>query len=147
MTKQQQFMSKVTEVTEFCMKQTPYCFGCWPVQTIFIYVGFAALTGCLFVKRNHGKVCAVGFAFPETMQRIKAGAKFDWTLPKQADALLIREVIADRETCADFGKVAVRQWPTLKRFFTFRSKPALSLVELSSDVMSRFYGFSLKGGS
>lgn len=152
MTKQQQFMARVKEVTEFCMKQTPYCFGCWPVQTIFLYVGFAAWTGCIFVKRNHGKICAVAFAFPEDskrlLQRNEEGLpSFQWSLPKEADSLLIREVVGNRSICSEFWAQANRQWPALKRCFTFRTTPKLTLVELNEKVMNRFYGFKMKGAA
>lgn len=141
MTKRETFLLKVHEVTQFCVQNTGRVFNCWPMETIFLYVAFAAMANCVFVKRVDGKVAAVAFAFPETQERIDAGATFDWKIPKEADVLLIREVISDKETCKEFGKLASRQWPNLHKFFTFRCRPELTLVELSAGMMRRFYGY------
>lgn len=151
MTKQQQFLLKCHEVTEFCLKHTPYCFGCWPRESVLLYVGFSAIAGCLFVKRDHGDIKGVAFAFPENYERLTSLDKqgkptFNWSLPSEADCLMIREVMGTKQICREFWAMAQRQWPSLKRCFTYRNKPALTLVELDNRVMNRFYGFDMKGG-
>jgi len=145
MNRQQDFLTKCDEVVRFCMKHTGQVFQCWPRETILLYVAFHAITGGLFLRRKSGQVVAVAFAWPDRWEvmhrRFEAGqSAFRWVIPRDADCLLVAEVIADKETAALFMDQAKRQWPKLKRWFTFRRKPNLMLVEISPERLRRFYG-------
>lgn len=146
MTKREKFMCLCDEVTQFCLRHTAHCFKCWPKETIFLYVGFHAMTGGLFLRRKNGAIIALGFAWPASYNSVKAlhdagKSPFQWNLPKCADVLLVAEVVADKESCALFLEKAKRQWPDLKRAFTFREQNSeLRLVEIHLDRLVRYYG-------
>lgn len=145
MNKRDTFLSKCDEVVSFCFQHTPYVFGAWSRETALIYVAFHAMTGGLFIRRENGHVAAVGFCWPAIEEEVKRkfngdGYAFDWRLPKNSDCLIVGEVIADKATCAMFLEKAKRQWPTLRKCFTFRRRPTLRMVEICPERLRRYYG-------
>lgn len=131
------FLERVAEVTDFCVQHAGKCFGGWPKETVFLYVGFHALAGSIFVVRRNGNIAAVGFAWPVKPER--AAEDFSWHPAPPGDALMVREVIGTREACREMFARARAQWPHIKRFFAYRhrdSKP--ELFEFSLSTMERF---------
>lgn len=145
MSKRDMFLLHCHEVVLFCVNHGGECFESWPKETLLLYVAFHAMTGGLFLRRRNGVVVGVGFAWPEiskiAMSRARDGKSiFNWSLPKQPDCVLVGEVIADKETCALFLEKAKRQWPGIRRMFTFRQKSELRLVEIKPERLLRYYG-------
>ncbi len=133
----QKFLNYVGEVTQFCVRNAGKCFGGWPKETVFLYVGFHALAGSIFVVRTGGKISAVGFAWP--CQPEHAGDEFEWRKAAPGEGLLIREAIGTRAACRQMYRKALAQWPNVKRFFAYRhrdNKP--ELFEFGRDTMERF---------
>jgi hypothetical protein len=137
MTDAKAFFERVHEVTEFCMAHAGKCFGGWPRETVFLYVGFHALAGSIFVMRRNGHIAAVGFAW--TFEPGTSGHEFNWGRPVPGEALMVREVIGHREACRRLFKQAREKWPAVKRFFAYRHRGARPvLVEFNPSTIERF---------
>lgn len=137
MTLPKPFLERIGEVTNFCVQHAGKCFGGWPRETLFLYVGFHALAGSIFVVRRNGNIAAVGFAWP--CQPERASDPFEFKRVPAGDALLVREVIGTREACREMFAKARAQWPHIKRFFAYRhrdNKP--ELFEFGLSTMERF---------
>lgn len=131
------FFERVHEVTEFCLAHAGRCFGGWPRETVFLYVGFHALAGSIFVVRRNGNIAAVGFAWP--CQPDKVAADFDWHIVPPGDALMVREVVGTREACRRMFAQARARWPFVKRFFAYRHRRNTpKLIEFTPATMERF---------
>ena len=133
----QPFWERVHEVTEFCLGHAGKCFGGWPRETVFLYVGFHALAGSIFVVRRDGRLAAIGFAWP--FKPDTDAVEFHWKPVPPGEALMVREVIGTREDCRSMFRQARKRWPFVKRFFAFRhraDKPVL--VEYEPASMERF---------
>lgn len=131
------FFERVGEVTDFCVRGAGKCFGGWPRETVFLYVGFHALAGSIFVVRRNKHIAAVGFAWP--CQPERAGEDFNWKPAPPGEALLVREVIGTRSACRQMFARARAQWPNLKRFFAYRHRDNRpELIEFSPATMERF---------
>jgi len=135
----QPFWERVHEVTEFCLGHAGKCFGGWSRTTTFLYVGFHALAGTIFVVREPGSgaIEAVGFAWP--FQPGTETAEFNWHPVPPGEALMVREVVGTRAACRQMFRQARRRWPFVKRFFAFRQRAARPvLVEYEPTFMERF---------
>lgn len=135
----QPFFERVHEVTEFCVWHAGKCFGGWPRETVFLYVGFHALAGTIFVVREQGsrQISAVGFAWP--FQPGTAAAEFNWHPVPPGPALMMREVVGTRADCRTMFVRARARWPHVERFFAYRQRNTRhELTEFSPATMERF---------
>jgi len=102
MTKQQQLFSLVHEVTEFCLAHFGRCFTGWSREKIFMHIGNSAMRGEIFVIRKCGEIKAMA-----VIQRTTKG-------------VLIGNVIGTRDSCREIFRRAVKQWPGVTRYFSYR---------------------------
>lgn len=115
MTKQQQLFEKVHELTEFCLAHAGRCFAGWSREKVFLHIGNAAMRGELFVIRKCGEVKAMA------------------TIQRTTNGVLIGGVIGTREDCQKIYRMGCKQWPDVKRFFSYRWRGSEhKLVELRS---------------
>ena len=132
-----EFLARVHEVTEFCLAHAGKCFGGWSRETIFLYVGFHALAGSIFVVRRNGNITSVGFANP--CEPGTEATPFDWHKVTPGASLVIREVIGTREACRTMFRQARARWPFVQRFFAYRHRNNVARLEqLQPTEIERF---------
>jgi hypothetical protein len=127
------YLERVAEVAEFCHAHRGRCFPGWTVEQIIVYVSFHATWGTVFLARDKStrKVESVAFAWPTADERMV----FNWRRAIEGDTLLIAEVIGNRKTVKRLFRLALRQWPKVRRFCTWRWG---KLVELKRETILRF---------
>lgn len=107
------------------------------------------MAGTLFVVREggggSGQVTAVAVAFLARPEQVLAHDErepyFNWKLPERGCALVIFDVIGKRALAGRLLRMALAQWPGVKRFFTWRRE---RLKEISAETMQVFANEKLK---
>lgn len=134
MNRTQQFLCRVDEVTQFCLASRGPCFNGWTREKVFLYVGFHSLAGTIFViRKSDHSIQSVGFGWPATFQGV--AQVFSWKPTAPGHALFIAEVIGDRSSAGRMFRMAMKRWPKVKRFFTYRRE---HLVEIKPGALMRF---------
>lgn len=134
------FLARCHYLTEFCLEHGKECFYGWTSEKLFWFIGYNGLAGTLFVNEQDGQVNAVGVAWTDSADKIiereRTGeCHFAWKLPPKGDALVIAGVVGDRKSCAELYRKALKKWPFVKRYFTWRQG---NLVELPPETLARF---------
>jgi hypothetical protein len=132
---------KAVEVTEFILAHRGRTFPGWRVPLIWQYAFWHLAQGTAFVVRAEGRIVALAFVWGAPAEQIRARAAtgqpaFQWEQSQDsAEAVLVAEVIGDRNYLPRLYQQAQRRWPDLERktLFTYR---AGSLVELTPAIVS-----------
>jgi hypothetical protein len=116
----------IRNVCIFLLTNRGRCFSGWPASKVFKYVAFHALAGTLFVVEDNG-IKAVAIAWLDYADEIKRRERrsefhFNWALPPGGDAVLVADVVSDKQYLGSLLEKMSKTWPDVAEVFTFRNQ-------------------------